>query len=256
MKINQLGAQLYTLRDYLKSPKDIAQALQKVRQIGYEAVQVSGMAAIDEGELVKILDEQGLICAATHEPGDTILNNPQKVVERLAKLRCKYTAYPFPAGINMSSKSSVLDFAAKLNAAGKTLYEAGMVLTYHNHSIEFQRIEGKLIIDMIYDNTDPLYVQGEIDTYWVQHGGGNPAQWCQKLQDRLPLLHLKDYIITNGNVPTYAEIGSGNLDWQQIIPAAQKAGCQWYLVEQDVCPGSPFDSLQKSFCYVKEKIAK
>ncbi len=255
MKISQVGVQLYTLRDYLKTPKDIAATLKKVREIGYQAVQVSGMGAIDEGELAVMLEGEGLVCAATHEPGDTILTTPCKVVDRLGKLGCKYTAYPYPAGIDMSSTRSVYDFALRLNAAGKAMYEAGMVLTYHNHSMEFQRVDGKLILDIIYDSTDPRYVQGEIDTYWVQHGGCDPVAWCKKLAGRLPLLHMKDYCITGGNVPTFAEIGSGNLDWKAIIAAAEKSGCQWYLVEQDTCPGCPFESLKKSFDYIKEAIS-
>ncbi len=255
MNIKQLGAQLYTLRDYLKTPAEIASTLKKVRQIGYQAVQVSGMGEIEEAELCRILEDEGLICAATHESPDAILNEPQKVAQRLEKLGCKYTAYPFPAGREFNSISDVLSLANELNAAGKVLYEAGKVLTYHNHSIEFQRVEGKIILDIIYDNTDRKYLQGEIDTYWVQHGGCNPVKWCEMLCERLPLLHLKDYRIKDGNVPAFAEIGSGNLDWKAIIAAADVAGCRWYLVEQDVCDGNPFDSLKKSFDYIKENLA-
>ncbi|MFI4911193.1 MAG: sugar phosphate isomerase/epimerase family protein [Sedimentisphaeraceae bacterium JB056] len=254
MKISQLGAQLFTLRDYLKTPSQVADTLKKVRQIGYEAVQVSGMCQIDEAELCRMLDGEGLVCAATHEPADMILDQPEKVAERLDKLGCKYTAYPFPAGIEFKTKEDVLGLASKLDAAGKVLYDAGKVLTYHNHSIEFQRIEDHLILDMIYDNTNMKYLQGEIDTYWVQHGGGNPIIWCEKLCERLPLLHMKDYTITERDKPTYVEVGSGNLDWKLIVDAADTAGCEWYLVEQDECSGCPFDALKKSFDYIKANL--
>jgi sugar phosphate isomerase/epimerase len=256
MKIEQVGAQLFTLRDYLKTPAQVAQTLKKVRQIGYTAVQVSGMCPIDEAELCRILDGEGLVCAATHEPADMILDEPEKIVERLDKLGCRYTAYPFPAGVKFDTVNDVLSLAARLDAAGKVLYEAGKVLTYHNHSIEFQRVDGELILDMIYDNTDIKYLQGEIDTYWVQHGGGNPIIWCEKLCERLPLLHMKDYAIKDNNVPVFAEIGSGNLEWKLIIDAAQTAGCQWYLVEQDQCGGDPFDSLKKSFDYISGNLVE
>ena len=73
MKINQVAAQLYTLRDHLKTPEDIARSLKKVRAIGYQAVQVSGMGPIGEAELLKILANEGLTCCATHEPGQVIL---------------------------------------------------------------------------------------------------------------------------------------------------------------------------------------
>lgn len=254
MKISQVGIQLYTLRDYLQTPQEIAKTLQKVRRIGYEVVQISGMGPIDEKELGKMLKGEGLICVATHEPGAKILDEPQAIVERLNRLNCKYTAYPYPAGIDLTNRKSVQDLAAGLNTAGKVLQEAGMTLTYHNHSMEFQRIDGELVLDLIYNHTDPRYLQGEIDIFWVQHGGGNPVAWCEKLQGRLPLLHLKDYVIRDGNVPTYAEIGFGNLDWKAIISAAEKSGCQWFFVEQDTCPGSPFDSIQMSYDYIREHL--
>jgi sugar phosphate isomerase/epimerase len=256
MKIEQVGAQLYTLREHLKDSAQIAQTLKKVRQIGYRAVQVSGMAAIEESELCRILEGEGLVCAATHESPDLILDQPQRIVERLDKLGCKYTAYPFPAGIEFKTKKDALELAARLDAAGMVLYEGGKVLTYHNHSIEFQRLDDELILDTIYNNTDMRYLQGEIDTYWVQHGGGNPIIWCEKLCERLPLLHMKDYRIKDGNVPAFAEIGRGNLDWKLIIDAADTAGCQWYLVEQDECEGDPFDSLKISFDYIKDNLAE
>ncbi len=83
MKIDQVAAQLYTIRDHIKTPADIAASMKKVRDIGYTAVQVSGMGPIEESELMKILDGEGLDCCATHEPGDVIRQTPEIVVERL-----------------------------------------------------------------------------------------------------------------------------------------------------------------------------
>ena len=88
MKLKQVAAQLYTIRDHLKTPSDIAKSLKRVSDIGYQAVQISGMGPIDESELVKILDGEGLVCCATHENGNMILNEPEKVIERLRKLDC------------------------------------------------------------------------------------------------------------------------------------------------------------------------
>ncbi len=256
MKISQVGAQLYTLRNFLQLPADMVKSLRQVREIGYEAVQLSGMGPIDEAELLKMLDGEGLACAATHEDSITILDNTEKVIDHLAKLNCKYTAYPFPSGIDFKSKADVLELAKKLNAAGAKMHQAGQVLTYHNHSHEFKRFEGQTILEIIYENTEPQNLQAEPDTYWVQHGGGNPVAWINKMTNRCPLLHLKDYRIIETNTPTYAEIGNGNLDWPAIIAAADKAGCLWYFVEQDTCPGDPFDSLQQSFDYIKENLCE
>lgn len=256
MKLSQVAVQLYTLRDFTQTPDEIAAALKKVRSIGYEAVQVSATGPIDESELVRILDGEGLVCCATHEPGSAILRAPEHVVERLQKLNCRYTAYPFPAGIDMTDPAQVQELTRNLDASGAVLRAAGLVLTYHNHAHEFVRHDSGLALEMIYSGSSAENLQGEIDTYWVQFGGGDPVDWCRRLKGRLPLLHLKDYAVGEGYQPVMAEIGSGNLNWEAIISAAQESGCEWFIVEQDVCPGDPFDSLKKSFDYIRDHLAE
>jgi sugar phosphate isomerase/epimerase len=254
MKINQVPAQLYTVRDFCKTPADIAASLKKIRGIGYQAVQLSGLGPIAETELTRILKSEGLTCCATHEPSDEILNEPQRVVDHLKKLGCRITAYGWPAGIKFDTLAEIKAFAARLNAAGKVLHGAGLVLCYHNHHIEFRRVGGRAVLEILYAETDPRYLQGEPDTYWVQHGGGDPVEWCERLKNRLPIIHLKDYVVRADNTVTFAEIGNGNLNWKKIISAAEAAGCQWYCVEQDTCPGDPFDSLKQSFDYIKANL--
>ena len=254
MKIQQVAVQLYTLRDFTKTPADIAATLKKVRALGYQAVQASALGPIEENELLKMLHGEGLALAATHEDAATILDSPHAVVEKLKKLNCKYTAYPFPRGIDFSAESQIHALARKLDAAGAVLREAGQVLSYHNHAIEFVKFGDKLVLEMIYDETSPQNLQAEIDTYWVQYGGGNPVEWCQRLANRLPLLHMKDYKFMRENKHEMAEIGVGNLDWKAIIAAAEKSGCEWFIVEQDYCPGDPFDSLKASFDYISANL--
>lgn len=251
MKVSQIAAQLYTLREYIKTPADVAVTLKKVRQIGYEAVQVSGMGPIDEAELSRMLAGEGLVCCATHESPDKILNETNVVIERLQKLNCRYTAYPWPAGVDFSKLENVLALAAKLDAAGKKMRKAGQVLTYHNHAMELTAVEGKTALEWIYEKSNKKNLQGEIDTFWIQNGGSDPVAWCKKLKKRLPLIHLKDYTVID-NKPSFSAVGQGNLNIPAIVAAAEKSGCEWFIVEQDDCYGrDPFGNLAQSFEYLK-----
>jgi sugar phosphate isomerase/epimerase len=65
---------------------------------------------------------------------------------------------------------------------------------------------------------------------------------------------MKDYVVTVENQPQWTEVGSGNLDWKRIIAAAEASGCEWYVVEQDTCPGDPFDSLRKSYGFIRDHL--
>ena len=256
MKIDQVAAQLFTVRNHIKTPSDIAASMKKVRAIGYQAVQVSGMGPIDEKELVRILDGEGLVCCATHEPTQRIVEQPQAIVDRLRKLNCTYTAVPSPGAARLETLDDVKRYVEGIDRAGEVLARAGLVLTYHNHNIEFRRIEGRLILDLIYQWSKPAHLQGELDTHWVQAGGGDPTAWCARLKGRLPLLHLKDYGLAPDNSRVFAEIGRGNLHWDTIVPAAEAAGCKWYIVEQDGnwAKDDPFESLRLSFEYIRDML--
>jgi sugar phosphate isomerase/epimerase len=135
------------------------------------------------------------------------------------------------------------------------LQEAGLTLSYHNHAHEFMPFRGTTLLEYIYAQTSPQYLQGEIDTYWVQFGGGDPVDWCLRLKGRLPLLHMKDYTIQPDGKPTFASIGAGNLNWPAILGAAMAAGCEWFIVEQDTTPGDPFEAVKQSFEFIRGKLA-
>lgn len=258
MKIEQVAIQLYTLRDFLKTAEQVDQTLGKVAAIGYPAVQVSGMAegAVSPADLKALCEKHKLTLCATHEPSEMVLGDPGKVVARLKMLDCLYTAYPYPRGIDFGSEESVAGLIKGLNASGKVLAEAGQVLTYHNHHVEFRKLDGKIILERIYAETDPAFVQGEIDTYWVQYGGGDPVAWCRQLKNRLPLIHLKDFVINSENKIMITEIGAGVLNFPAIIEAAESSGCQWFIVEQDTCPGDPFDSVALSLDYIGKHLVE
>ncbi len=256
MKIEQVAAQLYTVRDWLKTPKDIAESLARIREIGYRAVQLSGLGPIETTELKRILAGEGLVCSSTHEDGTQILERPEQAAAALADLGCSLTAYPYPRGISFAGLTEVKDFCSKLNRSGRILKDNGITLTYHNHNIEFMRIADKPILEIIYEETDPEFLSAELDTYWVQIGGGSPVDWCRRMTNRLPMLHIKDLGVNEEHVAVFREIGQGNLDWPKIIDAAEEAGCQWFIVEQDAnwSDDDPFKSLEMSFTFIKEHL--
>ncbi|MDQ8208177.1 sugar phosphate isomerase/epimerase [Coraliomargarita sp. SDUM461003] len=256
MKIEQVALITYTIRDFIQTPEDFRASMKKIADIGYKAVQISGMGhdVMPAEEIAAVCAENGLTICATHEPSGMILDEPEKVVERLKKLGTQYTAYPFPRDVDFTDAESRNKLIQQLDKAGAVLREAGLVLTYHNHANEFYKWDGKPALQHIAEQTSAENLHFEPDTYWVQLGGGNVVEWCKMLKGRLPLLHLKDVGVREGNTPIMHEIGYGNLDFKPIIAAAEESGCEWFIVEQDSCPGDPFDSLKMSFDYIKANL--
>ncbi len=250
MQLKNVGAQLYTLRDQMKTAPEIAQTLKQVRAIGYEVVQASCVGPIRPQELKKILDDNGLWACSTHESLDDIFKNTDQLIERLKILGAVTTAIPH-IGEEYRSAEGYKRLAHSANIAGRKLKAAGITLLYHNHGFEFQKYGDKIGLEILYDESDPECLQGEIDTYWVQYGGGSPTAWCRRLQGRLPLVHLKDMTIID-NQPTMAEIGQGNIDFKEVCQACDQSGTTWFMVEQDVCQRPPLESLKMSFDYLKQ----
>jgi sugar phosphate isomerase/epimerase len=249
MRKEQIALQCYTIREHAQTAAALARSLARVREIGYRTLQISGVGPIPAPEIRRIADAEGLAICATHEPGKTIVESPSEVVERLSILGCRHTAYPYPH-LPLDSPDAVLGLAEGLNRAGAVLAAAGMSLSYHNHALEFQRVGDKTILELLLERTDPELVRAEIDTYWVQAGGGDPAEWCRRLPGRLPLLHLKDYAVV-GNEPTMAALGEGNLDFPKIVAAAARSGCEWFIVEQDRGFSDPFVAIATSLRYLE-----
>jgi sugar phosphate isomerase/epimerase len=239
---SSIAAQLYTLRDFTKTPEDIATTLARVKSIGYDAVQLSALGPIGPPELKKILDNEGLKVCATHISFERMRDDPQAVIDEHKLLECEYAAIgAMPP--EYRNTDGYHEFAKEASVVGKRLADGGVTFAYHNHSFEFSKSDGRSGLEVIYDESDPRYVQAEIDTYWIQHGGGDPADWVYKLAGRIPLLHLKDMVIGDNWEQLMAEVGEGNLNWPAILRAARDAGVVWYIVEQDVCQRDPFESL-------------
>ena len=251
MKLNQIADQLYTVRDFCRTGPDLAVTARKVRALGYQAVQLSGLGPIPEDEIVRIMAGEGLVICATHAPSTVILDEPERAIDTLRKLGCSLTAYAWPEGIDFGDAGVLRRFARRLDASGAKFREAGLTLGYHNHDLEFIPFEGAPFLEYLFAHTDPRNLVSELDTYWVHYGGGDCVEWCRRLRGRLPFIHLKDYRMTVQRQPAFAEIGQGTLPFRRIIAEAEQSGCRWFIVEQDTCPNDPFTSLGLSLEYLQ-----
>lgn len=241
MSASQIAAQLYTVRDFTKTPADIAQTLKKVKGLGYDAVQCSALGPIESTELKRIVDGEGLTVCATHTDYERMRSEPQSVIDEHQLLGCKYVAISSMPGSDRNAEGFAR-FAKEASDVAGRLAEGGLILSYHNHSFELERFDGRAGLEILYDESDPDLLKSELDTYWIQHGGGDPAAWIRKLKGRIPTIHVKDMEM-RGSDQLFAEVGEGNLNWDAILDASRDAGVEWYIVEQDTCQRDPFESL-------------
>lgn len=270
-----IGVQAMMLKDSF-AEIGAFETLRKVSNIGYNAVEISQIPMTPENvaELDRSRSELGMDIAALSvametpkgRPGDSLTEHFDKIVDDAKRLDSKLLRIgmlPFPA---MKSIGAVIDFAKQANEYAERLQEQGLGLYYHNHHIEFAKFDGKYMLDIIAENSPAMGM--EIDVHWVQRGGLDPVRTLQKYAGRTAMVHLKDYrigelpesafgLLDSGdiagfmtefkNVVQFAEVGEGNLDFASIIPAAQAAGAEYLLVEQDELYGrTVWEALQTS----------
>ncbi|HVL40164.1 MAG TPA: TIM barrel protein [Fimbriimonadaceae bacterium] len=238
------GLQLYTLRDLLQSPTQIAATLHDVRAIGYEYVQVSGLGPIDNTDLRRHLDAEGLTCVATHCGFEELRTSCETVVEKMHVLGCKDTAVGYLPK-EYHNAQGYHEAGRILGELGARMQEQGLYLSYHNHAFEFERYDGRTGHEILFEAAGLEHLSAELDTYWLVHAGCDPIAWLEAFEGFCPLLHLKDRAVVQGE-PEMVEVGYGNLNWDGILRQARRSEVEWYLVEQDHCRRPPLESAKLS----------
>ncbi len=246
MKDLKISAQLYTVRKHTQTPEDFLDTLKKIKGIGYESFQYSGAGPLDSGFVKKCMDETGLVMSATHTAPARLENELDEVIREHKLWGCEFVGIGMMPEQYRKDARGVVDFAKKYSKIGSQLNDEGLRLIYHNHDFEFQKLDDKLIIDILADETDPASFDFEIDTYWVQAGGADPVDRIYRFDGRMRYIHFKDMAV-KGRKQIYAPVGEGNLNWEKIIMACLETDVEWIAVEQDECEMSEFDSLALSY---------
>ena len=249
----ELGAQLYTVRDFTKTLKDFSETLQKIADIGYTTVQVSGTCAYTPEWLREELKKSDLRCVVTHTNPDRMVSETDLVAAEHKIFNCKNIGIGCMPGGLKGGMTDYIAFKQKFKLVGKRFSELGNYLMYHNHNMEFAKSDnGEVFLQRIADDFAPDELGFILDTYWVQAGGGDPAWWIGSLKGRVPCVHLKDMIYSDGI--KMAAVGDGNINFDSVLKACESAGTEYLLVEQDECYGAdPFDCLRRSYSNLKAR---
>ncbi|MDD7741108.1 MAG: sugar phosphate isomerase/epimerase [Fusicatenibacter sp.] len=246
----KIGAQFFTVRDFCKDLDSFSESLQKVAEIGYDTVQISGTCQYDPLWLKEELDKNGLQCVLTHIPAERLQKETEKVAADHDVFGCRYVGLGSFKFDEEQEGTHYEDFLRLYKPVAKTLKEHGKYFMYHNHSQEFKKYKGRIILESLAEDMALDEMGFTVDTFWVQAGGGDPAQWIEKLSGRVPCIHLKDYAYGT----KMAAIGDGNINFDRVFEKALDAGTEYMLVEQDDCNGEdPFVCLKRSYDYLRAR---
>ncbi|MDX3768671.1 MULTISPECIES: sugar phosphate isomerase/epimerase [unclassified Streptomyces] len=239
-----IGMHLYTMRTPLAT--DFRGTLERLAEIGYATVGVSGRHGNSAADIRRMLDGTRLKAVLEHVAYDIVRGAglPQ-ALEDIHTLGGKWIVVPSLPG-SLHSPAGYREVAREFNKAGLAARESGLKLLYHNHGTDHQVVDGVSLYDILLAETDPELVGFELDLYWAANGGASaPGELFVRHPRRFPALHVKD-MAPDGD---FADVGSGVLDFPAMFDTARRGGVKQWLVEHD-SPTDPFASALASYTYL------
>jgi sugar phosphate isomerase/epimerase len=288
---NQIGLELYSVRDLLPKPENMLDILEKVAAIGYKEIEPAGnYGGMDPKTFRATLDRLGMTMPSTHTSAvdgpdlDKQLEGFQVMGIQYAnintprppgspaldpKYRIGGLGVPPPGNVAVS-QDYVKRIADDANKMGVRVKKFGMKSYIHNHQVEFVPLSDKPELtpyDVLAQNTDPSLVVLQMDIGWAAQGGADVVQWFKKYPGRYELWHVKDIDDLKFMPKSYSlkervdtadhssvPIGQGDLDYKQIFETAQVAGLKHFCVELDcgACWGDSMAASRVSYQYLKK----
>lgn len=247
-----VALQVYSVRDFAE--KDLEGTLLKIKEMGYDGVELAGLYGRTYADVKAAVKKAGLELISAHVPLADMVADPEGVLSGYAEMGCKYVVVPYlpeelRPGTSLFEKT--LEDIRMLCSVAK---EKGMTMLYHNHDFEFVKIGDKYALDVMYETIPADLLQTEIDTCWVNVAGEDPAAYVRKYAGRAPVVHLKDFYMSDRdaesdgpfyeligndqkasgeNVFEFRPVGHGLQNFPEILKASEDAGAFWVVVEQD-----------------------
>lgn len=235
-----IALQLYSVRHDCE--KDFPGVLKAVAEMGYEGVEFAGFHGFGAEELKKILDDLGLKAAGAHVPLDELLGESfAKTVEFHQTLGNRYLIVPWMPEERRPDRGGWLEAARLFNELNEKARPHGMRVGYHNHTFEFEPMDGELPWDTFFSNTDADVVM-QLDTGNAMAGGADPLVFLERYPGRAATVHLKEHAAANDK----ALIGEGDAPWNEVFRLCESVGgTEWYIVEQETYPVEPLESVKR-----------
>ena len=254
MKKFGVGIQLYGVRNAMAA--DFEGTLAKIKDMGYEYVEMAGYFGRTAEEIKAILDKLGLKCVSVHQGLEFFEGDAQKGIDFLKTFGVKYSVIPWYPEARLAGTTDWDSTVATFNRVADALHANDMMLGYHNHDFEFKKFDGKYLHDYIFDAVPADRIMPELDTCWVHYAGLNPADKIREFAGRVPVVHLKDFVCKElGGGPVYdlidkdgkskpapsreengfafAPLGRGRQNFAEILAACEESGTEIVIVEQD-----------------------
>lgn len=253
-RIKEFGFQSYTVRDFIY--KDMAGTLKRLKKAGYDHMEGfdfnnGKFLGKPIAETMKIVNDSKINLKSIHIMTPNMGDKMQMTIDQAAETGTEYLVCAFLMPNERQSIDQYKALCEQFNKMGEASKKAGIQFAYHNHDFEFQEVDGQIPMDVILKETDSNQVKIELDIYWARKAEINPLSFFRDNLHRVPLWHVKDLSLDEGQPMT--EIGNGIIDWRQMFSHKNDAGLQYFFIEQDAnFAEDSVSSLETSIKYLKK----
>ena len=184
MMNRKIAAQLYTVRDFCQNEADFNMTLAKLKNIGYQAIQVSGVGPIPAKTIRAIADQNGMEIYCTHRGFQEYTDDLEGVIQYHKDLGCSVAGLGCAPTEYLQDADGLCALLKIFNDVSAALAANGLTFAYHNHAFEFSKLDGKWVMDYLLEETDPSSFGFIPDVYWMAYAGVNPPDYLKKLGSR------------------------------------------------------------------------
>ncbi|MBM3216197.1 sugar phosphate isomerase/epimerase [Candidatus Poribacteria bacterium] len=236
-----IGLELYSVREQLA--KDPRGTIKAVAEMGYVGVEFAGFPSPDPAEVKGWLDEFKLTCCGSHTGWGLVQDDKlESTVAYNKAIGNRYLIVPGLPGELTRTRADWIATAKKFNAISAKLVPQGMATGYHNHSAEFQVMDGETAWDAFFSHTDKEVVM-QLDMGNGMSGGADLVGILKKFPGRAETVHLKPYHKTEGFRPV---IGKDDVPWQEVFHLCETTGnTKWYIVEYESDAYPPLEAVER-----------
>ena len=239
VEAQEIGLQLYSLREQFKT--DVPGTLAKIKSWDIKEIEGGGTYGLDKDAYKKMLAENNLKMVSVAADFDALAKNPQAAIDEAKSFGAQYVVcFWIPHQGDNFTMDDMKKAVDVFNKAGKLIHENGLMLCYHPHGYEFRPYQQGTMFDYMVKNTNPDYLNFEMDVFWVKHPGQDPVKLLKKYPKRFVLLHLKDRKPgTEGNQNGTADeetnvvLGQGDVGIAEIMKTAKEIGIKHYFIEDE-----------------------
>jgi sugar phosphate isomerase/epimerase len=265
---SKISLQLWTFNRYIDAGEGVAppgetvgatraerleQVLRFLSEVGYENVEPFSFHGLTAAQFDALAEQYDLKVPSRHMSTNEATWDANLADAKL--LGQHWTGSGGFASPGTSTYANTLATAATMNRLGERSVKNGTGRIFgHNHDGEFRtrfvdaQGDGQLksAWQILVENTDPRYVDFQLDVGWATIGGEDPTALIEQFGDRIELLHVKDVADIASRRQT--TVGQGIVDWRSVFAASQ-GHVKQYVIEQDP-PVEPFSFAAESFRYV------